>query len=212
MGSTHGQAATDQLESRHIALRRGTRIPSIILPDDEFVIVERDRTGSFITLAPLVTVRDEDLDQRAGDADVIAVGEVINSESLLVDDDTWIETNVTIVARQLIKDTKPSALQPDKSLTFNHYGGDLHIGRARVRADHYHLFKIGERYLLFLRRTGRDRNVVFGLLEFPFRITDDERLAPMMMSAGQLMTAPSPLFGMSLKTAISELSSRIRPQ
>jgi hypothetical protein len=138
--------------------------------------------------------------------------EVSNIEGKLVDDDTWVETNVTVGARQVIRDTVPSALRPDMSITFNHSGGKIHIGRVRVRADHHYLFERGERYLVFLRRISREGMVSVGLVKFPFRITDDQRLAPMTMSTGTPMTVPSPLYGLDLKTVIAELKARIRPQ
>jgi hypothetical protein len=59
-----GGAARDQSRSRHVALSRGTPIPAVIVPNDDFVIVERDQTGTTVTLAPVINDRDEDLGQR----------------------------------------------------------------------------------------------------------------------------------------------------
>jgi hypothetical protein len=181
----------EQLRSRHVALPRGTRIPSILFPDDDLVIVERDRRG---------------------DADLIVVAELVRSESMLVDDETWIETNAALVARQVIKDTEPTSLQRDASITLRHSGGEMPIGRARVRADYFYRFTTGERYLVFLIKVSRDRHVVVGLMGFPFRIGSDERLTPMMMSTGKPMAVPSPLYDLGLKTVIGELIMRMRPQ
>lgn len=211
-GLTASLDLTDQSRSRQIALSRGTRIPSIIAPDDEFVILERDLSQSVVTVAPHITAREEDLDERARTADIIAVAEVSGSESLLVNNDTWIETDVSIVVRQLVKDTEPTALQSGASITFRHTGGELSIGRVRVRADHFFLFKTGERYLIFVRSIRREKIVRVGLIGFPFRITNEGRLAPIPMSAGTPIAAPSPLYGSDLATVIAELKARIRPQ
>jgi hypothetical protein len=212
LGLAVAPSQIEQPRSRHVALPRGTRIPSILLPDDDFVIVERDRRGTQITVVAGASTRDQDLDQRARDADVIVGAELVRSESMLVDDETWIETNATLVARQVIKDTEPTSLQLDASITFNHSGGEMLIGRRHVRADYFYRFTTGERYLVFLLKRGRDRNIVVGLMGFPFRITSDERLAPMLMSTGKPMTVPSPLYDLGLKTVIGELIWRMRPQ
>jgi hypothetical protein len=155
-----------------------------------------------------VPTRDEDLSQRARNADVIAVAELVRSDSMLATDETWIYTNITLAARQVIKDTKPSSFQPDASITFGHSGGEIPIGRARVRADYFYLFRTGERYLVFIKNM-REHN---GLIGFPFRVSNDGRLAPMMLSTGKPMAAPSPLYEMDVKTVTGELIMRMRPQ
>lgn len=204
---SHG--SSEQPKSRSVVLDPGAPIPPIVLSDDELILVERGGPVTRSTVNTYVPTRNEDLSERARSAHVIAVVEFVRSESMLVDKETWIETNVTLVARQVIKDTDPSSLQADARIAFRHYGGEMSIGRATVRADHFYLFRTGEQYLVFIRNTDRERN---GLVGFPFRIAADGRLAPMMLSSGKVMTAASPLYDMDLKTVTGELMIRLKPQ
>jgi hypothetical protein len=217
IGSAVGVAGTavlgKQSKSRHMFVSPGeTRIPSIVRPTDELVIVEIGgplvRTESNSKMPTL----DGDLTFRTRYADVIAIAEYARSQSMLVDNETWIDTDVTLVVRQVIKDTEPTSLKADGSITFRQSGGEMQIGGARVRADQYYAFTTGARYLVFIRKTSQERTLYIGLLGSPVRITTDGRLAPMMMSTGKPMTAPSPLYDMDLKTVIGELIMRMRPQ
>jgi hypothetical protein len=216
IGSVIGVAShdvSDEQKPRHIFVSPGeTSIPSVVRPDDELLIVEIGGPLVRNHDNPRVPTLDADLMFRARNADVIAVAEHVSSHSMLVDNETWIETDVTLVVRQLIKDTKPSSLKADDSITFRQSGGEMQIGGARVRADQYYAFRTGERYLVFIRKTIEERTLYVGLLGLPVRVNPDGRLAPMVMSTGKPITSRSPLYDMELKTVIAELIMRMRPQ
>jgi hypothetical protein len=155
---------------------------------------------------------EDELTFRTRYADVIAIAELISSQSVLTDNESWIETNVTLVARQIVKETQPSLLKPDGTITFRVSGGEMQIGKARVRADNHYVFKRGERHLVFIRNVSDGRPAHPGLLGAPYLITKDDRLAPMTMSNGKPIKAPYALNDMSLKAVIGEIIMRMRPQ
>src|SRR5688572_11748905 len=70
-----------QRKSRQVSVYPNTRLPSIVLPDDDFVVVKRGGPGLAITVDTYVPTRDEDLTHRARNADVIVVAELVRSNS-----------------------------------------------------------------------------------------------------------------------------------
>jgi hypothetical protein len=202
----------EQEIGRHIFVAPGERpIPSIIRPDDELVIIEIGGPLVLIERNNNTPTLDDELTFRTQYADVVAIAELVSSHSVLSDNESWIETDVTLVARQIVKETQPSLLKPDGTITFRISGGEMQIGKARVRADNHYVFKRGERHLVFLRKVSDGRPASIGLLGVPYQITKDDRLAPMTMSNGKPMTAPNALNDMSLKTVIGEIIMRMRP-
>ena len=205
-----GSALAQQQKTRNVMVRPDTPIRSLVLADDELLTVEIGGPGIIqcsSSGSDLLTL-DEEFRYLVPAAHVIVVAEAVRSESMLVRDGTWIDSYVTLAPTHVIKDTNPSSLESDGSITIRHSGGEMQIDAARVRANYYHVYDAGERYLVFIRKIGRGPNPFIGTIGVPFRVTSDERLGPMMVSTGKLMTAQSPLHGMSVETVIEELTRR----
>jgi hypothetical protein len=191
--------------SRLILSMPGTPVADKLRPDDESVVVQRGDIISTFVDDRVLSV-EQDLDERSQFADAIAVVESRGTNSYLIDNGEWIQSTLVLHSVRSLKERVPPVFDADGSTTVVYDGGELRIKGIRVRAGlHYH-FKPGERYLVFLR--ARSTRVFFSGMQL--RITSDDRIAPMHLSDGTESTAPSALYGISLKQIEAEIRSRLK--
>jgi hypothetical protein len=88
------------------------------------------------------------------DADAIVVG-VLNSQhtSHLTEGGSFIFTDYELTVKDVVKDNAAASIQPGRAITITRSGGEVQINGRTVRAidDSFKPFKVGERYVLFLR-------------------------------------------------------------
>lgn len=183
-------------------------IASRLRPDDEMVLVER---AGFETRLVDTAVRSlsEELDLRASRSDVIALAEMVTTEGILVNQDSWVRSKVTFRPLRVVKDSKHVIDQSDPRLVVFHDGGDVRINGVFVRAGYFYKYIAGARYLLFLGSFSKDNNAPFGL---QMAIGPDNKLTPMELSTGRSFPSASPLYGLDLDSVISELNRRLKPK
>ena len=148
---------------------------------------------------------EEDLDRRAQEAHGIAVVELHESVSVLVENGSWIRSKLTLKAIQLVKESTPPLFASDGKVTVDHDGGELTINSTRVRAGGYYAFLPKKRYLVFLRSSVPGR---IGFVGMQLKIDSNDRIAPTDLSSGQVATAGSSFYGLPVKTVISEFKRR----
>lgn len=148
-----------------------------------------------------------ELDRRASTAHAILVGEFSSTESYLAEKDTWIDSILQLKVTTIVKDGTPSLVEPGRIVTIMQDGGELILNKVFVTAGYFYRFRPGEKYLVFLRGRAGDT----GTVGIPLRITDTDLLAPMEMSHGRLVSAPSALYGQPLEKVLAELKRRVNP-
>ena len=192
-------------DARVVYSRTATPIVSMLRDDDKFVVVRRGNVISQF-VDDYVPSLVEDFDRRVRAADAIAVVELEKSESFLAEQDAWIRSKLTLKPVQIIKPSNPWLVGPNKAVTVNHDGGELTMKNIRVRAGLYYEFLPKQRYLVFLRSP---REGYVGFVGMQLKISEDRRIIPIDLSDGNVATAESPLYGLSLDFVIAEFKRRL---
>jgi hypothetical protein len=208
VGHAEKWTSAQSLKTRHIIEQPKVPIASQLRPDDEMVLVER---AGFETRLVDTTVRSvsEELDLRARGSDVIAVAEMVTTEGILVNNDSWVRSKVTFRPLRVVKDSKQVIGERESRLVVFHDGGDVRINGVFVRAGYFYKYMAGARYLLFLGSFSKDNNAPFSL---QMAVGPDNKLTSMELSTGRTFPSASPLYGLDLDAVIGELSRRLVPK
>jgi len=200
-------AAKQSNPPRLIESTRGTPIAEKLRPGDESVVVKRGNVISTFVDDRVLGVQ-QDLDERAEFADAIAVVEPGETNSYLTENGEWIQSKLDLRLVHSLKTPVPPIFDRDGHATVEHSGGELRIKGVLVRVTGYYLLKPGERYLVFLKAHPRATTV--GFIGMQLRITPDDHIAPIHLDSGREATAPSALYGMTLKQIEDEFSRRMK--
>lgn len=198
IATTEGRAQNE----RTIVAKRGVPLIRQLLPNDQLVIVKRGEvapTEDGVQPGPLPTLNDEvKLLKRRGNT--VAIAEVIRTEGVLIEGDSWINTRVTILSERTIVEGGTSLFNAQNVAFFDQDGGEVNLNGVtlRVTSNNYQ-FQSGEKYLLTLQRM-HDGTVA--LASVPFRIDSKGTVAPIPVSNGSLIEHQSNLYGMSIDAVI----------
>ena len=166
-GFVHGARGLAQNRRvRDIPRGYGARIEQLLRPHDEIVrIVEEDGDGIMFNEAPSA---EELITYLVSNSDVIATIEVARVSGILVDDGTWIHTQVTGTVREVLKDQN-RPLRPGSTFRFQMAGGETTIGRVRVMTspEAPHL-SVGPIYVVF-GEVVSDNGIMFPLDGYPLQ-------------------------------------------
>jgi hypothetical protein len=134
-------------------------------------------------------------------ASTIVVGQVTNSSGRLKSDGTWIVTAVSVRVDEMVNATAP--LSADSPLvTFEHDGGALAIERWRLETANRPVFRVGQRYLIFLGGPPGSMPT----LRAAWRIRDDDTLG----GVGE-QRERNPFFGgMKLRPVLEEVRRQLK--
>ena len=175
---------------------------SQLLPGDQLVIVKRGEvppTEDGVFLEPVASI-DEEIAGLKERGHTIAIVEVIRTEGILVEGDSWINTRVTILNDTTVVAGREPIFNAQNSASFDQDGGDVTIDGITLRVDsNNYLFQPHEKYLLTLQRM-YDGSAA--LASVPFRVEDSGHLAPMRVTAGGVVSHPSNFYGMSIDAVI----------
>ena len=88
----------------------------------------------------------------AHEADAVVVGVVKSSSSALVEDGSFIFTDVQLEVQEVIKDNLGAPIPPNTEITVTRPGGTIRLKGKKVRAAdvEFNTFQVKGRYLLFL--------------------------------------------------------------
>jgi hypothetical protein len=138
------------LRERVVAYMPGVTLASRIQPDDEILVVERFQEIDFIEAQPPLTVS-QILKGETDKADTVVVIAVDKIEGALTSDQSWVETRVRGTIRDVLK-SRSAQRAAGESLTMMYpHGGEITIGRCRVKAGIPFKVAAGRQYLLFLK-------------------------------------------------------------
>jgi len=199
------QSETTSDAGRIIYTSQGVPIVSQLRPDDRLVQVRRSGIADSFSGAETLS---DDLCHRVFNSHIGAVVTPVRTDSFLVQNGEWMQSRVTLNVVELITELFPKrAIARSGVVSFEHGGGEMQFGPTVVRTGGYYFFRSDERYLVFLN-TSRGGSLV-GL---PLKIVSGDILAPVEMQSGQIATAPSPLYGQSLRVISAELRRLINQQ
>jgi hypothetical protein len=205
IGSAHEDQATGSPRQRQIAQQRNVPIASRLLPGDELVLIEPEGYGTrFVN--PSVPDLPDDLDLRARVSDLIVVAQLVESQGMLVNNNSWIRTKLIFRSLRVIKDSKHVVTDTAPLITVYHDGGDIRINSVLVRAGFYYVYEVNKRYLLFLRSFSKDNNALSGV---QVAVNDQNKLTSMQISNGRNSSGTSHLYGLNLEVVIKELNRRL---
>ena len=180
------EAATTQ-PGRVIPFDRKVPIVERISPNDTTVVVKK------FGFPPLVGAAKETLQeeiQRLTDYQTIAILDVLTLDGQLVDDGTWVRTEVRAKVRAFARDRLAAA--QGGFVTMSHDGGKVRIRNTVIDAGVYPVFSPGEQYLVFLAHD-RVRNSLSP--SGAFRVDQTGVLRAMQNSDGSLILPNSNLIG-----------------
>jgi hypothetical protein len=201
--SKRAEAVETQTE-RTIITKRGVPLATQLLPSDQIVLVKRGAvpgTEDGVSPGPLPNIDDEveSLKQRGNS---IVIAEVLRTEGILVEGDSWINTRVTILRDRTVVDGRESIFDAQNTAGFDQDGGEVIIKGVTLRVvSNNYLFEPGEKYLLTLQRMYDGR---VALASVPFRVKGDGTVAPIRVSAGSI-DHPSNFYGMPIDAVIQQL-------
>lgn len=198
------EAAGTQTE-RTIITKRGVPLTTQLLPSDQVVLVKRSGVliaEDGVSPGPLPNIDDEveSLKQRGNS---IVIAEVLRTEGILVEGDSWINTRVTILRDRTVVDGREPVFDAQNTAVFDQDGGEVIIKGVTLRVlSNNYLFQPGEKYLLTLQRM-YDGSVA--LASVLFRVDRDGTVAPIRVNTGGSIDHPSNFYGMPIDAVIQQL-------
>lgn len=86
-------------------------------------------------------------------ADAIVVGTVLNKESQITEDGTFIFTDYEMRISKIVKDNSTAPIEHHGKILLTYPGGAIRINDRVIRAEDssFHLLRLNEEYLLFLK-------------------------------------------------------------
>jgi hypothetical protein len=174
---------------RVVRQRAGVSITSLLLPDDEIVVIES--SGHWQTIAPPESAR-EMLRQGVQRNDLSVVLEVTDIIGILEKDRSWIRTRVTGRVVELLM-SRDAAAPLGAQLEIDYpWAGETRVGNVLVRAGELLRMQKGQRYFTFLKRNPETRewHIAGALLR-----VDGAKLAS-LESPESSRASPGPLHGL----------------
>jgi hypothetical protein len=146
---------------RRVISDRSTPLPALIQEGDDVLAIQftpaLSRERGELHLRKTLSEELDDLSQRA---DTIAFVSVKSSRSFLTRNNTDVDTYVSIAVHQIVRNSAPAYVQVGREFAFLQGGGEIRIGKTRVRIDGYVPFRNGERYLMWFVKTSENDPLV----------------------------------------------------
>lgn len=142
-GCLHGQTP-----QRKMLYDSRVAIADRLLPHEKEIFVYKEVASPGYTLDPSVRQTYEQETQRLRLGDIIALVRVATVQGELVEEGTWIQTNVVAQVDRLVQSGLNKPLGNSVEFTFT--GGNTRIGDVGVTAGSFPQFIQGEQYLVFL--------------------------------------------------------------
>ena len=144
----HAQGDTSG-PTRTIAYLPGVALKTHLIPGDKTVVVTRTVNGIRPTSDPTIA---QELIYAKGMSDSVVIAELVDDDSVLIEDDSWIGSRLRFRTVQAILPANSKA-DAEVNIVWNG-GGELRIGDVTVRAGLPWRPSASKRYLLFLGRNG----------------------------------------------------------
>lgn len=171
--------ASQEQPPRRIRWEEHLTITEQLRPDDEVVVVEMP-DGDDVVKDGIPTPKSELSYEVQNPFANIAIVELKSAAGVLALNDTWVQTKLDVIVREvllaapILPATEKVAV--GRSLDLRLGGGEIQIGKVKVRAGTVASFLVGRRYLVFLGRRNEAGSYTFRT-EGPFLLEGNKLTA-----------------------------------
>lgn len=193
-----GSCVSAQNEQREMPYSPRTSIADRLLPSDKQVLVYKKPSEVYGPVGEAQTYEQEI--KRLQQGDIIALVRVGTVHGELIDQGTWIRTNVIAQVERVVRNNVNRPLGQD--VEFSISGGQTQIGSVEVTAGVFPRFNEGDQYLVILVEHPRLS------LTYALHVNAAGTLEPLKSNTGTEQSSRTHLIGKAVSQVMEALTSR----